>query len=414
MGPITLGRLLALAFLLRAGVGCGVQVWLDRQPDRDFVVAGDADGYWELGERIARGEPYELYTPPRRAMRMPGYPLFLAGVFSVFGESFWAVRIASALVGTAAVALVYLLGKELHSEQVGLWGAAWQTLSPMAIGFSALILCETLFALTLLFSLWTAARWLKPARGESSSIGWACLTGLGVAAATYVRPSWYPALALIPLWGVVRWRTRAAVGQGLCVVASGLLLLFPWAWRNHAVTGHWIFTTLWMGPSLYDGLNPDADGASEMSFFERDNVMGAGGLSEYEMNRHYRDAAVAFVREQPGRAWSLVLSHARRYWSPWPNAEQFRSLPSVVVIGGFTSALFVFAVAGLWRIRRAATALLLIAGPIVAFAILHLAFVGSIRYRLPAEYPLAVAAAIGWCAWLDRRRPSRGEEHPSL
>ena len=55
-------------------------LWLQHDLDvkgQPFLISGDAEGYWELGRRIANGEPYELYG--RHVLRMPGYPAFVAG-----------------------------------------------------------------------------------------------------------------------------------------------------------------------------------------------------------------------------------------------------------------------------------------------------------------------------------------------
>jgi hypothetical protein len=52
-------------------------------------------------------------------------------------------------------------------------------------------------------------------------------------------------------------------------------------------------------------------------------------------------------------------------------------------------------------------------GPVLFFAALHAVFVGSQRYRLPAEYPLAVLAAAGWLEILRRfTKPKPAEASP--
>ena len=132
--------ILILALAIRLVVAFGVQSKLDNVWKRPFVISGDAEGYWELANRIANGETYSVHTPPRYVMRMPGYPLFLSGVIQSFGENRFAARIATVIVGSLTVGLVFLLGKTLFTPRVGLVGALLSAVSPLAIGSSVLLL----------------------------------------------------------------------------------------------------------------------------------------------------------------------------------------------------------------------------------------------------------------------------------
>jgi hypothetical protein len=183
----------------------------------------------------------------------------------------------------------------------------------------------------------------------------------------------------------------------LIVIASTFAALVPWGLRNQQVTGHFVFTTLWMGPSLYDGLHEGATGESEMTFFDQDNLM-AQGMSEYEVDRHYRDRAWTFVRENPARTAELALIKLGRYWSPWPNAEQFDNFLLRAAIAAGSIATWLLALRGFFsrRTRGDAWRWLIALGPILYLSLLHLLFVGSMRYRLPAEYALLVLSAEGW------------------
>lgn len=421
---------LLLALGLRVGAALAVQEYLDTV-DRTFLIEGDAAGYWELAHRIADGEPYSIYSPPRHVMRMPGYPLFLAASLKVGGESLLPVRLLQACVGTLTCWLVHVLGSTLIDEQTGLLAAFLAAIAPTFVGFSPLVLSETLFAATIVGSLILMAHlsvwWPRHAPGSSESPEapshsvrtWlALITGFAVAVACYVRPSW---LLTAPLFFMIHlfmawWTTQsnnsstvkradekplrvAAIESALIIAGLGVALS-PWTVRNWLVTGHPIPTTLWVGPSLYDGLHPEATGDSDMQFFERDNLLAS--MSEYEMNHEYRRRAWEFVRENPGRTFSLGVAKIVRFWKPWPNASQFRMWWLCLAVSAFFLPMAGLALYEATRRRHDIRCLLLTLGPVIYFTGIHAVFVGSLRYRLPAEYPLLILTAGGLLALRDR------------
>lgn len=400
---------LLCALALRVMAAFGLQWYLDHKLGRDFLISGDAEGYWELGVKIAHGEEFSLHQPPRRVMRMPGFPALLAVSVRLFGESYFAARLLLAVVGTVACGFVYWLGTILFNSRVGIWGAILAAISPAYSLFSVLILSETAFAATLVLSLIAMAGLVRDVQGNASNIklGWlALLVGVTVAIACYMRPSW---LLAAPLFAGVLFlfeckSKRPLRGLVLAVViGAGLIVtLAPWTIRNYRVTGgHIVQTTLWMGPSLYDGLHPGATGESDMAFFDREALTRT--MSEYEVDRHYRRVAWDFVKENPGRALELTFIKLGRYWKPWPNAEQFGGTIPALAVGGFFVPLVLLAICGFWFYRDRFWACALTAGPIVYFALVHMVFIGSLRYRLPAEYPLCVLSAAGLDFWITRR-----------
>ncbi|VAX41226.1 hypothetical protein MNBD_PLANCTO02-2179 [hydrothermal vent metagenome] len=57
---------------------------------------------------------------------------------------------------------------------------------------------------------------------------------------------------------------------------------------------------------------------------------------------------------------------------------------------------------GGWQSRHLLLLCLLTAGPLFYFAAIHTIFLGSMRYRHPAEYPLCILSAIGiQCCFRD-------------
>lgn len=399
---------LVVALILRLGLALAVQHKVDQPPAQLCLIPGDAEGYWELARAMVCGHDYAIYDPPRHVLRMPGFPLLLAISQFLFGFNPFAARCLLAGIGTAACGVTYWLGVELANRTTGLLAALYTALSPTLALFSVLILGETTFALAELLSLVAIARLIRQQSDESDSVSpgnpgksrlftRALVAGLLVGVATLVRPTWLYAGVAISL-GAIASRNPFGAGKKVLVSGAGLLIgvglaMAPWTIRNFRVTGHLVPTTLWVGASLYDGLNASANGDSNMQFFEDDQLLRR--MSEYEMDQEYRRRAWQFARQHPRQALWLALQKQQRYWSLLPNAEQFRDRRINLVVVGAALPLLVFGIAGLWLMRRDAVFVLLTAGPVILFAAMHLLFVGSIRYRLPAEYPLAVLAGVG-------------------
>jgi hypothetical protein len=266
------------------------------------------------------------------------------------------------------------------------------------VGFSAVLLSETLFATFLVASLVGLQKVVSnntlTEEFSKKSAAWALLAGILIALACYVRPSWLLvaplfALALVCLSGC----RRSAVYAAMCVLAGLAIALAPWVARNYLVTGHFVVTTLWVGPSLYDGLHPLATGDSDMSFVEEDALIT--NHTEYEVNQIYTKKAWDFVKDNPGQTLQLAGHKLVRYWKPWPNAKQFQGFWKQAAVAIWFVPMIVLAAVGTWSQVRQPWIWLLTVGPIIYFALIHSIFVGSLRYRLPAEYPLCVMSAVG-------------------
>jgi 4-amino-4-deoxy-L-arabinose transferase-like glycosyltransferase len=416
------------ALALRLGAAIWLQHDLDVNKHRPFLITGDAEGYWELGREIAHGEPYQLYDPPRRVERMPGYPAFVAASIRLSetlgvpeGRQYFVARLLMALVGTANCGLVAWLGSELFDRRTGNLAAAIVAVAPPLIGFSVILLSETLFATGLLLSLGCLARLVRNA-ADGSAIGrlvvWAALSGLSIAVAVYVRPSWLLAAPCFATIFAVWLARKQSMARGLIPAAVVVLVayggLLPWAYRNHQVTGHWVFTTLWVGASLYDGFNPSASGDSNLAFVDDERL--SERMTEYEVDQHYRARATEYIRLHPGRAASLTVEKIKRFWMPWPNAKQFDSLFAKIAIAAYFIPVLLAAGLGWLTGPRNFWSWLLTLGPLFYFCALHAVFLGSLRYRLPTEYPLCIAAAIGlqqgW-HFLCRGRPREAGPFPA-
>ncbi|MDB5352093.1 MAG: family glycosyltransferase, 4-amino-4-deoxy-L-arabinose transferase [Planctomycetota bacterium] len=378
--------------------------WASRRKGT-LCLFDDTDIYWQLAKAMRRWGPYEVnqFGVFHRALRMPGYPLFLAACQSLFGaQATMGARLVQALLGAACVPLVYGLvrqvGRDEWPRSAALIAAGLAAFEPYWAASAALLLSEAVFVPLMLAMLWGfAALWSRDGETGPGHARWIALgTGLAAGAAVMVKPSWALAVpAMMAAWILTERKARTLV-LAMTVFLGVLIVMAPWWVRNERLFGSFVPTALWAGASLYDGLNPSADGSSNMLFLAEPEFKALG---EMDQDRVLRERALDFALKHPGRVARLAVVKAGRYWSPWPNAATFRStwinLASAIV----TLPIFALLGLGIWTSRHDGRALVLLAGPLVYFFLLHLIFVSSIRYRIPAEVPAFGLVGLGWVRW---------------
>jgi 4-amino-4-deoxy-L-arabinose transferase-like glycosyltransferase len=420
----TLAGVLAVALIARTLAAFLIQWFVGRSRTNRLCVFPDTDYYWLLARTIRAGTQYDVVewgNIHHRALRTPGYPLFLAVCQALFGESTIAVRLVQAVLGTASVWLVYRLTQQLEANSAPEPPAAPRTgtapnvaaalaaIDPYSVAISELLLSEALFIpLLLLFlcglaSLWRAIDQPKAAADPSSGwrAGWlAPATGAVAGVAVLTRPSFalYPPAALL-VWLIACFRSRergrltAALRSAALVLAGAALVMSPWWVRNARIYGRFVPTSVWFGASLYDGLNPSATGASDMKFRESPEFRI---LSEVDQDRVLARRALDFALSNPGRVLELAVIKLGRYWSPWLNAEEYRFRVIAVLSTVVVVPLYVLLLAGAWARRRDPRALVILAGPLLYFGAVHLVFVSSVRYRVCGAVAAMPLAAIGF------------------
>jgi hypothetical protein len=130
--------------------------------------------------------------------------------------------------------------------------------------------------------------------------------------------------------------------------------------------------------------------------------------AEYERDRQFRMAAVQWARKHPDRVVQLAGIKFVRMWNIWPNERSLSGWRMrLLVAAGYVPVMAFAAVGAWWFVRRDwpfAVCLL----PAVYFAVLHVVFVSSIRYRQPAILTLIVlAAGAAMAVWRWRANAGR-------
>ncbi|MEQ1828100.1 MAG: hypothetical protein ABL921_19225, partial [Pirellula sp.] len=447
--------IVALGFLIRI---LAAIAWHSSIQSETFLRFGDSDTYWYLAKTVSHGEAYQYGSPNSQIFRAPLYPMFLAPAASLLpdGErySWWSVllaRFCGCTLGAVCIALIVLCGKRTitfvlgpldqptpfdqasrhlrtYANEIGLAGGMLAMLYPGAIGMSVFILSEALFCPLLILCLIATQLSLRDriAQNRIRSRRWMFFAGGLSGLCCLVRPSWSLWPAFFFPYLILEMRSSQAADPrakqkmewsvhcflfciGICTAMS------PWWIRNYVVTGKFVPTTLQVGASLYDGWHPGASGSSDenMEFVnafaveqsnEDDAKLNAGkpleSTYEYRLNRRLQNAAIAWALENPSDAGKLGLVKLAKTWSPLPVAREIGGAWVRWMEAVGYSVIVILAAVGLWATRRSPGAWLT-AMPCLYFAILHMFFIGSVRYRQPAVLVLCSMAGIGlvalWC-----------------
>jgi hypothetical protein len=220
-----------------------------------FYDAGDTPIYQELAHNWLKHGIYGIEMFGHLAavdMRVPGYPAFLAAIYSVFGESARAVMIAQAGVDVLTCMVVAAMAAVLAPKAsrprvalVALWLAA---ICPFTTNYTAVVLTETLATFLTALALLVLVEAFRDERLGSApgldpgdmapGMRW-LLGGIVVGFGTLVRPEAPLILAGVGVvlvflwWHPTNWRKLARAGIWMAV---GLMLpLLPWAARNWRV-----------------------------------------------------------------------------------------------------------------------------------------------------------------------------------
>ena len=333
------------------------------------------------------------------------------------------VRLLGSLFGVVCVGLIWRLTNRISGVRSANFAALFAALYPGAVGMSIFVLSELIFCPLMLSSLLCSSIALDAKRQSRKYYIWTLLGGVLTGLACLARPSWGLWAGLWWLFVTSRLLAKreskpilACSLTGIAFVGGITLAMGPWWIRNYQITGKFVPSTLQVGASLYDGWHEGATGSSDegMAFVDRylkeqqaeDRNLEALGIPrestlEWRLDRRMRNAAIEWVRENPSDAIRLGMVKFWKTWRPVPVAQELggqavryaEGLAYVVIMG--------LGACGIWSTRCRPGAWLF-ALPTVYFGVLHMMFIGSVRYRQPAVLVMCVLAGCGIVFLLER------------
>lgn len=383
-------------------------------PAPDLVL--DAAGYDDAGRRLA-GEGYyawvypgdEVEHPAANAMHLPGYPAFLAALYTAVGVDTAPqplVSVVQAVLSGLTLWGVFLLGRDLKGPGTGLaatiLGAAYL---PFWWSYRY-VLTEDLFAALCVWAAWLLLSAIRE-EGRRAYIAYAA-AGAVASAATYVRvasAAWMLLTGAILLFLGGPERGRFLRGSGV-VLLTVVLFFGPWWYRNSQIYGRFIpFNTMTSSGSLVASFDDREELVEVLESLDRGHV---DPPEDIELDRKMASVARTRTREALDTdPVGYVLRRTRlvavSFFTYHPNP--FGGFSGM---GGVTEALHLavlaLAAVGLW-VHRSRMAVWILAGLPLSLVAVHAVTLVYSRYLFPMMPFMIVLAGLGLAAAAPREPP---------
>ncbi|HTZ11469.1 MAG TPA: glycosyltransferase family 39 protein [Candidatus Margulisiibacteriota bacterium] len=394
-----------LGFLIRLSAGL-------------FIGYEFHSNYAVIARNLAAGKGYRYSGEGFTAHRAPGYPLFLAGMISVFGEKKLPFIFAMALIGAANAALCAKLGKGFFGAESGFLAGLIYIFFP----YLAYVEANLESAFVTLGLLTGLILFFKAREDKHPVYLWLC--GLSFSYSYLFRPS----IAFIPFFlslvlvfferGNRKFPARAA-GAAMLMLAffSGIL---PWGLRNKKVFGRWYFGQTFAWHDLYIGNNKNSlkiyPLISGDKYFGMIPAVPVYFNDEFKEEEWYKEHTLAqlsslTLAEKINMAalkltclWNARLVPYTAYSPDKPGQRPYRkrrlrenlffSIPYI--------SLIMLSAIGCWRARKRPRLILFMAAFLLFFSLPYTLFFGYSRYATQVYFILIILAGEGLSALLPK------------
>ncbi|MEE9294703.1 MAG: glycosyltransferase family 39 protein [Phycisphaerae bacterium] len=407
--------LLILAFSIRIGI-CSYRGGLGRTPDsyREYVMV--ADRLLQHGTVTCAFVLDEASSAPSAVMP-PAYALLVAAAYAVLGaESFAAtllLQIINALATTAAVAVVFVVARQLGGGRAGWVAAIIAALNPAIAGFTPLIWDTSLFTLGVALTVWMVVRL---SHGPPDGKRWLAF-GLWLGGLALLNPALTIAYPFLVLWSLTRsqnHRPRATIhGVGLTVV-GWLVVITPWTIRNFVHFDRFMYIRSGLKMELWLGVCPEADQDPGAIFNERYPLKNAEAqrrvvsMGEEAFLDESGRQAIEAIRADPWRFVRLTATRLLDYWTGtvfthvhpgeggWPKAT-WRAALAVVLSAEIAGLVFLLLVPLVKAGRSVTPEVYWLLAIVASFSLVYCLTHVQVRYRAPCEPLIAIVLALLAC-----------------
>jgi len=385
-----------IAFLLRLGYAVHTgALWHPRTWEEEVIATNLIERHLFLF-RSTQGS--------FRAYAEPLYPFMAAGVYLVTGHSQTALVLLQLVIASATVWMVgWATDLATHNAVVANVATSLAAIHPGLIQYSSI-----LHPLVLDAFFFIAAAVMLVRYRQSPQLGRGAAAAALIGAGALTRPTIL--VLLLPLCWI-----RPKRGFALAAIALGIIA--PWTIRNAVVLHHFVLTRSGTGLVFWLGNNPNATGAAI-------DINGNALIKnvppavmarlrtedEVQRDRYFRDAALLYVRSNPGAAVGRVIQRVYYFW--WFSPEWGLGYPPLLKTAYrvWWGLLLLFVVIGGATTRN--RDVWLMASCAVLISMLQCLYYVEGRHRLAIEPLLLPLAALGLCVMISATRTATRSTAP--
>jgi tetratricopeptide (TPR) repeat protein len=352
---------------------------------------------------------------------LPLYPYFLSLAYIFTGGEIFGIILIQILIGSINCGLIYVLGKELFNNQVGI------VASLAACGYSMFMFYDRMLLPTSLAIFLGLILMLSLLRVRvQPSVKKMCIAGVLLGLCILTRAAFLLLAFFILFWIGSEFRKREPgkyILYGLSFLLPLFLIVTGVSLRNYLVANDPVFMAAHSGINFYIGNNPRADGLFQAPAFIRPTQSGliedAHIIAEKKSGRKLRPSetsrfwfrqSFSFIKKQPLAYLKLLGKKLALFW----NSKEFVDDIEYYLydeVSGFLrlpflrfSSICPLALTGILLSIPLRKKLMLIYYFIFSLMIATIIFFINSRYRLMTIPYLIVFAAFAFCWMLEMCR----------
>ena len=420
--------ILILALGLRLGAFLSFQPW-DENIVSGKLLLTDGASYQNMALGMLEGyDNGETFWAP-------GFPAFLAAVYSIIGVKPWVILFLNCFISTFSIFVLYLIGEKLFTEKIALFSALLLAIEPHQIVYTQTFFSENIFIpLILLFFLF----FIKYLAEHKRLLLVVAAVFLGLS--MYFRPAanflFIPVIISLYIFLKETWieKTKSAL-LFLCFL---LITLSPWLIRNYKLYDHFGLSTnggynllyVFVGSIYNNQYQMHPDSTQKML---QDKVKDAGGSeinNPFILDKTEKSVAFELIQQEPAKFIQNYLSGCANIYtslssyqissilglegsyvlgkhfygvSQLSQIDYFlneRKIGTIIASGSVMSFLIIsyfLTIAGLWRLNKDGRnmEMFMLFGMIIYFTLVVGTLGSSARFKLPITPFYLVLSARG-------------------